>query len=89
LEKKPGRKGIYSQSYLEQVLKAVIFPLFETLDREQCIFIEDGSKVHKGKARLLKLNAGIRGFYWPPSSLDLNPIEKVWWWMKEELKKLP
>ena len=24
-----------------------------------------------------------------PSSPDLNPIEKVWRWIKEELKKLP
>ncbi|PMD36811.1 hypothetical protein L207DRAFT_515315, partial [Hyaloscypha variabilis F] len=30
----------------------------------------------------------IRGFKWPPSSPNLNPIEKVWRWMKEELKKL-
>ncbi|KUJ17235.1 uncharacterized protein LY89DRAFT_585777, partial [Mollisia scopiformis] len=32
---------------------------------------------------------GIRGFNWPPSSPDLNLIEKVWRWIKEELKKLP
>jgi hypothetical protein len=89
LEKKPGRKGICLQVYLEQVLEAVIFPLFETLDKEQCIFMEDGSKVYKGKARLPRLNAGIRGFSWPPSLPDLNPIEKVWWWIKEEPKKLP
>ena len=51
--------------------------------------MEDGSKVHIGKARLLRLQHGIRGFKWPPSSPDLNPIKKVWRWMKEELKKLP
>jgi hypothetical protein len=33
--------------------------------------------VHKGKARLPRLNHGVRGFDWPPSSPDLNPIEKV------------
>ncbi len=62
LEKKLGRKDICSQAYLKQVLEAMIFPLFKPLDKEQCIFIEDGSKVHKGKARLPRLNAGIRGF---------------------------
>jgi transposase len=62
--------------------------LFDQLGLEY-IFIEDGSKVHAGNARLLRLQHGIRGFFWPPSSLDLNPIEKVWRWMKEELKKLP
>ena len=51
--------------------------------------MEDGSKVHVGYARLPRLQHGIRGFNWPPSSPDLNPIEKVWRWIKEELKKLP
>lgn len=50
--------------------------------------MEDGSKVHKGKARLPRLNKGIKGFNWPPSSPDLNPIEKVWRWMKEEITKM-
>ena len=50
--------------------------------------MEDGAKVHAGSARLPRLSYGIRGFKWPPSSPDLNPIEKVWRWMKEELKKL-
>src|SRR5438045_8783363 len=51
--------------------------------------MEDGSKVDVGNDQLPKLQHGIRGFSWPPSSPDLNPIEKVWRWMKEELKKLP
>ena len=51
--------------------------------------MENSSKVHKGKARLPRLQHGIRGFNWPSSSPDLNPIKKVWRWMKEELKKLP
>ena len=50
--------------------------------------MEDGAKVHKGKACLPRLNKGIRGFNWPPSSPDLNPIEKVWRWMKNEITKL-
>jgi transposase len=51
--------------------------------------MEDRAKVHAGSARLPRLEHGVRGFYWPPSSPDLNPIEKVWRWMKEEIKKLP
>jgi DDE superfamily endonuclease len=88
LEKLLGRKGICSKAYLEQVLEPIVFPLFDCLGLEY-IFMEDGSKVYKGKVRLPRLEHGIRGFDWPPSSPDLNPIERVWWYMKEELKKLP
>jgi transposase len=73
------------------VLKAVVFPFYDKLLDEQkgeFIFIEDGSKVHKGKARLPCLNRGIRGFDWPPSSPDLNPIKKVWRWIKNKITKL-
>ena len=87
LEKLPGRKGIYSKAYLQQVLQLVVFLLFDQLGPEY-IFMEDGSKVHVGSARLPRLQHRIRGFSWPSSSPDLNPIEKVWRWMKEELKKL-
>jgi hypothetical protein len=65
LVKEPGKKGIYSIAYLNQVLKAVIFLFYNTLTDKQkaeFIFIEDRAKIHKGKARLPCLNQGIRGF---------------------------
>ena len=92
LKKEEGRKGICSQAYLTQVLQPIIFPYYNLLseqEQQEFIFMEDGAKVHKGKARLPKLEVGIRGFDWPPSSPDLNPIEKIWRWMKHELSKLP
>jgi transposase len=91
LTKEEGRRGICSTAYLKQVLEEVVFPYYNQLDeneQEEFIFIEDRSKVHKGKARLPKLEKGIRGFDWLPSSPDLNPIEKVWRWMKNEITKL-
>ena len=39
--------------------------------------MEDGAKVHKGKAKLPRLNKGIKGLIWAPLSPDLNPIESV------------
>jgi DDE superfamily endonuclease len=68
-------------SLFTQVLQPIVFPYFNSLSEEEkqdFIFMEDGAKVHKGKARLPKLEVGIWGFDWPPSSPDLNPIEKVW-----------
>jgi transposase len=73
------------------VLEVVVFLFYNSLSSEQkeeFIFMEDRAKVHKGKARLPCLNRGIRGFDWPPSSPDLNPIEKIWRWMKHEINKL-
>ena len=50
--------------------------------------MEDSAKVHKGKARLPRLNCGICKFNQLPSSLDLNPIEKIQRQMKNEITKL-
>jgi transposase len=50
--------------------------------------MEDGAKIYKGVAKLPRKLCGLRGFDWPPSSPDLNPIEKVWRWMKNEITKL-
>jgi hypothetical protein len=91
LVKEDRRKGICSQVYIQQVLDSVIGLYYDSLtdeQKEEFIFMEDGSKVHKGKARLWRLNKGVRGFDWPPSSPDLNPIEKIWRWMKHEINKL-
>jgi hypothetical protein len=76
MEKLPGQKGICFRAYLEQVLEPVVFLLFEIFGSDY-IYMENGSKIHKGKARLLYLEYGVRGFNWPFSSPDLNPIEKI------------
>ena len=70
---------------------SVVFPYYDKLSAKQKAefgFMEDGAKVHAGKARLPRLNRGMRGFDWPPSSPDLNPIEKIWRWMKNKITKL-
>ncbi len=40
--------------------------------------MEDSVKVHKGFAKGPRAVKRILGFDWPPSTLDLNLIEKVW-----------
>jgi hypothetical protein len=65
LVKEEGKKGVCSTVYLEQVLKPIVFLYYNSLTKKQqkkFIFIEDGSKLYKGKACLPNLEKGIRGF---------------------------
>ena len=58
LEKPSDCKGVYSQVYLQQVLEPVVSPLFDELEPVH-ISMEDGANVHKGHARLSRLQHGI------------------------------
>ena len=58
LTSEEGKRGICSTAYLNQVLEAVVFLYCDQLKgakKGDFIFMEDGAKVHKGKARLPKL----------------------------------
>ena len=54
------------------------------------IFMEDGAKVHLGAAKAVRQRLKIQGFSrpWPPSSPDLNPIKKVWRWIKARISQM-
>jgi hypothetical protein len=47
------------------VFQPIVFPYYNSLledKKQKFIFIEDSAKIYKGKARLPKLESGIRGF---------------------------
>jgi DDE superfamily endonuclease len=54
------------------------------------IFIEDGAKVHLSFAKAVRKALNIQGFSqgWPPSSPNLNPIKKVWRWIKSRITQI-
>ena len=42
-----------------------------------------------GYAKAVRAQMALNQFlFWPPSSPDLNPIEKVWQWMKDHITQM-
>ena len=67
----------------------MVIPFLAGIEEDNSIYMEDGAKVHLGHAKKVRADAGLQGFKsWPPSSPDLNPIEKVWRWMKGRITQM-
>ena len=49
--------------------------------------MEDGASVHKGVCVNARKVIGYETQPHPPNSLDLNPIENIWAWMKQEISR--
>jgi hypothetical protein len=86
-----GRRGVCGRDYLEQVLKPYVAPMFKKNCKNSFpgfrnggAFLEDNAPVHGTKKLLVdaKKKLGIYCHVHPPSSPDLNPIEKVWHTLK-------
>ncbi len=84
--------GINSKAYARQVLEDTVVPFLQGLEEgiDDTVFMEDGARVHLGWAKPVRAKYKIKGFTkgWPPSSPDLNPIEKVWRWMKARITEM-
>jgi hypothetical protein len=79
-EGSPGR-GYTSWSY-QQALDEGLLPNYKPGDR----FLQDNSGVHTAKATKLYLERhGIWTLEHPPHSPDLNPIEHLWWALKQAM----
>ena len=87
---RPEKGGICSRHYRDQVLIPVVNEFMQDAP-DGTIYMEDGAKIHLGDAKKWKaMHFNYPTFYleWPPNSPDLNLIEKVWRWIKQELTKL-
>jgi transposase len=90
----PGCRGISQKAYYNQVLGG---PLAVIYSREKlfdpCTFVvEDNAPIHGKKKKgaicnILREELDIYSIPWPPSSPDLNPIEWVWRYIKQRIRK--
>ena len=58
--------------------------------KSKMTFVQDGSCWHTAATSLQRLQDLQDNFWgkeeWPPNSLDLNPIENLWFLLKEKMK---
>ena len=84
MKKTPGR-GFIAKTYID-TLKEGLIPDYDSSTQ---IFQQDNALIHIAKATQDWFKeASISLIEWPPYSLDLNPIEAVWFLLKKQLYKL-
>src|SRR5690606_8001783 len=90
------RLGLNSKQYCEEVMKAHLIPLMETMvaysDELSSIddleTIEDDAKIHHLRyAKAFTKEHKVNCIKWPPYSPDMNLIETVWAILKRKLRK--
>jgi len=90
--RKKGRGGIDWYRYQEVILKKILLPFANKLQRKKpgakVQVVEDGAPAHKScyQDKVYELFHVIR-MTWPGNSPDLNAIEPCWFYMKRETSK--
>jgi transposase len=90
----PGGKGggMNAKRYQEQVLEGKLLEFWSEMnsERHDVVFQQDGAPSHTAKSTKKWLaDHDIPIFPHPPSSPDLNPIERVWHELKSGIRSWP
>lgn len=61
--------------------------LYEYRDKDKIIMVLDNVRYHHAKkiAKWLELNPKLEFLFLPPYSPELNPIERLWWYMRKKI----
>ena len=76
--------SINAQVYVD-ILDTFLIPSFERMfGDDEIIFQDDNASCHRAKSvKTFLEERHIRSMSWPANSLDLNPIENLWWKLKK------
>ena len=84
--------GLDSEGYVRQIINGTLGPILEDMresGRANVIVVEDGAPSHRAnKTQSARDDIGLINLKHPPYSPDLNPIENVWFMVKQRVSKM-